>query len=212
MKRPWESSSRPVEDMEALQTDVMRFMAILGLCLAAIFSILKNPDPQAQQQPPRFESDTEQIASLAVAEPVVSKSVEQAVAQTLTIPEAVPEPEQDAEEGFTLEFSSAAGLERLLLDGKASLYAHDGELYWRWIGPGAFKPSDAPGSYYGMHQGTVPAQLRVGLPVLRPGGSLQWGVVLDTATSGQIGELMQQHKGGNLLIASEGSVDFVEHK
>ena len=211
MKRPWESSSRPVEDMEALQTDVMRFMAILGLCLAAIFSILKNPDPPAQQQPPSFEGDAEQIASPAVAESVVRKSVEQAVAQPLTLPEAVAEPKQDAEEGFTLEFSSAAGLERLLLDGRASLFAHDGELYWRWIGPGTFQRSDAPGSYYGMHQGTVPAQLRIGLPVVRPGESLQWGVVLDTATSGQIGALMQQRKGGSLLIASDGSVDFVEH-
>ena len=49
--------------------------------------------------------------SPAVAESVVSKSVEQAVAQPLTLPEAVAEPKQDAEEGFTLEFSSAAGLE-----------------------------------------------------------------------------------------------------
>ena len=42
--RPHWSRGGGQEDMEALQTDVMRFMAILGLCLAAIFSLVKSPD------------------------------------------------------------------------------------------------------------------------------------------------------------------------
>ncbi|MCP4040513.1 MAG: hypothetical protein GY731_00965 [Gammaproteobacteria bacterium] len=44
---PWETSIiatryRGSEDMEHLQTDVMRFMAILGFCLVAIFALVRS--------------------------------------------------------------------------------------------------------------------------------------------------------------------------
>ena len=35
MKPPWDHSGQSAAELEALQTDVMRFVAILGLCLAA---------------------------------------------------------------------------------------------------------------------------------------------------------------------------------
>lgn len=44
------SHNRP-SDIEALQTDVMRFMAILGLCLTAIFALVQTlPAEQAQRE------------------------------------------------------------------------------------------------------------------------------------------------------------------
>lgn len=46
--KPAVSGSR---DNEALQTDVMRFMAILGLCLTAIFSLLRGIPEVTEQQP-----------------------------------------------------------------------------------------------------------------------------------------------------------------
>ncbi len=47
---PWETSItaaryRSGEDMEHLQTDVMRFMAILGFCLVAIFALVRSIPP-----------------------------------------------------------------------------------------------------------------------------------------------------------------------
>lgn len=44
------------DQIEALQTDVMRFMAILGLCLMAIFSLVQSMPYQAAQKPPQLES------------------------------------------------------------------------------------------------------------------------------------------------------------
>ena len=41
MKPLWYQANGDAE-LEALQTDVMRFIAILGLCLAAIFSLVQG--------------------------------------------------------------------------------------------------------------------------------------------------------------------------
>jgi len=58
---PWQpaygrySSSEGDEQIEALQTDVMRFMAIIGLCLMAIFSIVQSMPYQSADETPKEE-------------------------------------------------------------------------------------------------------------------------------------------------------------
>lgn len=60
---PWQTSYMPSystggdEQIEALQTDVMRFMAIIGLCLMAIFSIVQSLPYQAVEKTPQIEVD-----------------------------------------------------------------------------------------------------------------------------------------------------------
>ncbi len=59
---PWQTpyahsqSSGGDSEIEALQTDVMRFMAILGLCLMAIFSLVQSLPYQPAEQAPQLES------------------------------------------------------------------------------------------------------------------------------------------------------------
>ncbi len=61
-KFPWQTPymhSRSMggdDQIEALQTDVMRFMAILGLCLMAIFSIVQSLPYQPVEKTPQLES------------------------------------------------------------------------------------------------------------------------------------------------------------
>ena len=60
MRPWWDRSGQAGAELEALQTDVMRFMAILGLCLAAIFSLLRSAEvarvnPEAAEVEPVLE-------------------------------------------------------------------------------------------------------------------------------------------------------------
>ena len=51
MRHSWEFGPTPPDDQESLQTDVMRFIAILGLCLAAIFSLVNAAEREQAQAP-----------------------------------------------------------------------------------------------------------------------------------------------------------------
>lgn len=59
MRPHWMGPSQENAELEALQTDVMRFIAILGLCLAAIFSLVHSAaleqaqSGSASESPPR---------------------------------------------------------------------------------------------------------------------------------------------------------------
>lgn len=192
MRRPWELAGQPMDDMEALQTDVMRFMAILGLCLTAIFSLLKTADPQTTNTAP-----IEPASTSGSEERPVPKSIRQAVTE-----------QEEEVIGFSLEFSSADSFRQLLDSGSAQLYVSDGERYWRWSRRGGFSEIPAPGSYYGMQPHTVPQSLQRAAPVAIPIDSQLWGVTLEAATAARIGELMTQRQGGALVIAVDGSVAY----
>jgi len=61
MSLPWQPMYQRVhsqgdEQIEALQTDVMRFMAIIGLCLMAIFSMVQNAPKSPIEQTPQLDS------------------------------------------------------------------------------------------------------------------------------------------------------------
>ena len=59
LTQPASSASRAA-DTENLNTDVMRFMAILGLCLAAIFALVQSVPTRSSDEPPAKPStDTE---------------------------------------------------------------------------------------------------------------------------------------------------------
>ncbi len=51
-------------EVEALQTDVMRFMAILGLCLMAIFALVQSLPMRPDDSRPRMESENQLQAEL----------------------------------------------------------------------------------------------------------------------------------------------------
>ena len=61
---PWQPVSSAGDDVEGLQADVMRFIAIFGLCLAAIFSLVREAEHEyaaAKPQEPVFADTGEPI-------------------------------------------------------------------------------------------------------------------------------------------------------
>ena len=85
-----------------LQTDIMRFMAILSLCLVAIFALVQSLPIEAQTPPPATAADAPQ--PIETAEPVVAAIAPDSVtipAQEKSAPvvpaEAPDKPRQDRE-------------------------------------------------------------------------------------------------------------------
>ena len=208
--------------MEALQTDIMRFMAILGLCLAAIFSLVQGAA--------REQAAAEQIS---VADTTIEEAaVEQVTVEKIIVKRASPEqpaPEQSVVEkvhhrvpvayestsaitqgatavGFTLEFASAQALELLLQAGQVRLYARHLDYFWSVDTHGVALPVETPSSYYQMHTETVPQRLRSAFSDTKMTANITWGVTLPSAASGQIQRLTSGQKSGNLLIGEDGVV------
>jgi hypothetical protein len=138
-----------------LQTDIMRFMAILALCLMAIFALVQSlpitPTPAADEAVETTDMMAAAVPLEALPEkaptPVLSRPepsapaeavvplVEQGATATIASP-ASPRPAATEEpvaalsampepKGFTLRFESDAALARLVATGKVGLFALD---------------------------------------------------------------------------------------
>lgn len=235
MKPPWLGGAQDTAELEALQTDVMRFVAILGLCLAAIFSLVHSaamehtaePLSTAAQSPrvaaqntflrdavPAVSEHKPAVASVAKQTPTplqaqVQKQL-QAQAQAPTPAHTDPQSQApDVEQtGFTLEFSSVDALQVLLHSGRVQLFARRKSGFWKMDANGVFARAVAPASYYDMHADTVPRHLRDALPLAEGDAAAAWGVTLPDKTVGQIQQLTASGKGGSLFIGREGSVSL----
>ena len=233
-----------------LQTDVMRFMAILSLCLVAIFALVQSmpvspptvPTPEAKTETvadpppvsiPEYEAEPELEA---VPDPQV---VETPQLVTLTRPKWVPKYEPEAapsqpveaapeaeaatpttpaspvataeeQEGFTLRFESDAALTRLVAASQVGVYAIDGEHARRMTVSESrisFWDASLPNSFHEMEASTVPlpvvdALARTGVDA----GNISWGVTLPGKLKGQLDGLMQEHRGGSLVIGTNGNI------
>jgi hypothetical protein len=194
----------------------MRFIAILGLCLAAIFSLVNG----AQYE----QSKPETVA----AEPLAAKAklkARQAVPPTprrQPVPQPAPrvtaDPQvsqqdpavQKAEEtGFSLEFESSDVLHGLLAAGQVKLFASADGRFYGYRREGSFRETEAPSSYYQMHAETVPLELRHLAQGLY-GGDLEWGVTLPPATVDDIQRLMSGRRGGKLFINADAGVGLAD--
>ena len=212
-------SAGDAAELEALQADVMRFVAIIGLCLAAIFSLLQGVEPASpvmeaegppaspapREEAPGPEPGTEAIKPLlAPAAPTIARPA----------PTPAPPPEQSRpvqtppppQQGFTLGFASTEVLYQLLNSGQVTLFAAQDDQYWRYQpGRNAFVSSPAPGSWYQMEASTVPRGLRDWLQ----GAGAQadsWGVALPAATVSALEQILASRQGGDLRIQEDGQV------
>ena len=232
MRPPWDHNAQGAGELEALQTDVMRFIAILGLCLAAIFSLVNSA-----QEEPRDDMDSQ----VAVASPTApSTPVDLPPPTPVAEPAGEPEsraqqagefespapvartprglkpparevtrqqPAEDSEQrGFTLEFESGDALERLLAAGRIRLFARAHDRFWMYRKTGAFEASESPGSYYRMQFETVPMRLRRLLQGVGAGETLEWGVTLPHSTLQDIQQLMNGRRSGSLIIDANADV------
>jgi hypothetical protein len=211
-----------------LQTDIMRFMAILALCLVAIFALVQSIPlvPEAPSQSPA-----------AAAPPPVARAVATPVPQPTAEPQPVPEPQIEKpaaparaaptpaavagqaaaapvevarDEGFTLRFESDLALTRLVAAGKVGLYAiSDGRARRMTVRDSriSFWDASAPNQYHEMEAGTVPrpvvdALSRSGVDT----ASIGWGVTLPGTLQKQLDSLVRGNAGGALVIGGDGEL------
>ena len=170
-----------------LQTDVMRFMAILALCLVAIFALVQAmplapvepaPDVAAAEPAPTTTPEAAPAApqqtdrNLALTRP-------QAVPKQAPVPAAVPEeiadvvPEETPtpppvaddsppppETGFTLRFASDSALMRAVAAHDVGVFAiGDGRALRMTVNESriSFWDASTPNEFHAMEANTVPA-------------------------------------------------------
>ncbi len=199
-----------------LQTDVMRFMAILGLCLVAIFALVQSlpmeaaqgietsPEPQPELE---FEPAPEREKSIVLTRPAQAATVKPVAPTPVPAPVPAPEP---SKEGFTLRFASDLALTRLVATGQVGFYAMDAGRAQRMMVSDSrisFWDASTPNTFHEMDAGTVP---RAVMDALKRTGvdasGVNWGVTLPGKLRVQLDALMQQHTGGALVIRTDGSL------
>ncbi len=206
MKQRWPHTGSDPE-LESLQTDVMRFVAILGLCLAAIFSLVNTPPPAVPAQP----APAPAVVEVADREPAPSPDSELITrpvvpSPPMDMPRPAPDTPPSVDAGFSLEFESDDALLTLLQRGEVRLYAEVSGQFWALSGDRFSRAAQAPASYHAMHADTVPGRLREQLR--RDSGVDQalWGVQLPVALLQELDARMQNQRGGRLLIDANAGV------
>lgn len=217
-----------------LQTDIMRFMAILALCLVAIFALVQSIPlvPEAPSQSPAAAAPqpvartvepqpvpVPQSEPVPKSEPVPEPAPPQPAARPVATPAAVPRqtaaPPVEAapvetlqDEGFTLRFESDLALTRLVAAGKVGLYAiADGRARRMTVLESriSFWDASAPNRYHEMEARTVPRPVVDALA--RSGvnaATVGWGVTLPGALQEQLDSLVRDNTGGALVIGGDG--------
>jgi len=201
-----------------LQTDVMRFMAILAICLVAIFALVQSIpadlDTGTVSQP--------EPEAIVVARPVPVRQPEPAPEpepKTEPKPEPKPEPEPKvepppppapvAQPGFTLQFENDLALTRLVARNEIGLYAIGGNESLRMNvnrGRFSFWPASTPDEFHEMDPSTVPHDVATALHRTHdnPDTTIKWGVTLTANMQQQLDNLLQTGDGGAIYIAADG--------
>ena len=154
-----------------LQTDVMRFMAILALCLVAIFALVQSiPLLPTPVEPPTVQAETPQrVAEPEIIEqepappkptqlelPLPAPTQLDPVRPEPARPEKVPPP---APQGFTLRFETDLALTRLVARNEVGLYAITPDKALRMNVNRAqlgFWAASVPNEFHEMDETTVP--------------------------------------------------------
>ena len=213
-----------------LQTDVMRFMAILALCLVAIFALVQSlpmevsppaktavtvPAPEPTPEPtPKHEPESEAVNSVALTRPqwVSTFQPVEPIAPEPVIDEAPTEsaPTAPEVEGFTLRFESDLALTRLVASGQVGFYAIDaGQAQRMTVSDSriSFWDASTPNTFHEMEATTVPRPVMDALARTGAGANgVAWGVTLPGKLRTQLDSLMQQHTGGALVIHADGNL------
>ena len=223
-RRPFSYLSHRSIDAEGggaadLQTDVMRFIAILAICLVVIFALVQSiPLAPVETSPPRPEPGP---VPQVVPEP---QPVPAAEPETEPSPAPTPEPAAEAatpvveppppappvtEDGFTLRFESDLALTRLVDRNVVGLYAIDGQRALRMNysrGRTSFWDASMPNRFHEMERATVPADVVRAL--LRSAEldatAVQWGVTLPADMQDELNAYLQSAESGSLVIAADG--------
>ncbi len=217
-KVPWNRDSgtegyREAGGMEDLQTDVMRFMAILAFCLVAIFALVRSMPMVPEQLAQRHDAAARRPATTSSLRPVAQPPsvATQRPAPKRAARQTTAAPPKETQPTFTLRFASDAALQRLVRSRQVQLYALAKGSVWR-LSPQAsellFVPAAAPARIHEMTEDTVPARLvraltRAAAP---DSGDVTWGVTLPGATTDAIASHLRSREGASLVIEADGHV------
>jgi cell division protein FtsN len=199
-----------------LQTDIMRFMAILALCLVAIFALVQSIPlvPEAPTQSPAVAAPPPTPESVEADSGSVARNVDPAPptsepdkAVRLTRPKWTTTfaPEQRAAVEATpvkQDASDKPASARDTTDDKGftlRMTVSESRI--------SFWDASAPNSYHEMETGTVPkpvidALARAGVNTAEVG----WGVTLPGKLREQLDSLMRSNSGGALVIGQDGDL------
>ena len=214
-KLPWprgpDRRSDDVNSDESLQSDVMRFMAILSLCLVAIFALVKSAPLTSVGEPASLVTIPSEPGP-----PPPGPATRAPVAQLpVNPPRAATEPSVPVDrKGFTLRFASGTALKTLMARGEVDVFARVRRDMWRLRldnGRLRFESTRAPDRFHEMSLETVPAEIVSALrrdAVPRDLGDVTWGVTLPPRVTAQIRRAIDGRDGGSLVIEGDGRVSL----
>lgn len=211
-----------------LQTDVMRFMAILSLCLMVIFAVVQSAPVETIPTETVAETVTAETATVepetvntptpapATPQPRAQEALETTAKATPAQPPAQPMPPpaqpvtaEEAPEGFTLRFENDRALTRLVARDEIGLYAISPSGAMRMTinqDKAEFWSVTAPAQYHEMDAATVPAAVirAFNASSTSDGAAIKWGVTLPSVMSGKLNTYMREYRGGSLVIGADG--------
>ena len=198
-----------------LQTDVMRFMAILAICLVVIFALVQSiPLRPSEPVPEPVAAPVPEPVAEATPEPVPEPAPEpEPVAVEQPVPEPVvpPPPAPTEQQGFTLRFESDLALTRLVARSVVGLYAiTDAKTLRLNVTESrmSFWAASTPNQFHEMDRGTVPTQVVRAL--LRTSEidvtTVKWGVTLPAGMQEELNGFLESATGGALVIGANGEL------
>ncbi len=205
---PMRPAADPAPGEAELQTDVMRFFALLAICLLALMSIARQPappqaaGPAAAPPPPAAEAKTEAARRPAPA-PVPLPPAP---------PEPAPAPEPTASPAadppLSLRFATAEALMRLEAAGDVRIFVASDAQGFLWSGrQRRFVEAPLPSALYLMDPATIPESLSGGLQ--RAGvdpAEARWGVTLSPPIRRRLSAALTEDARGLWLIDAAGRV------
>jgi len=208
-RRPW-----PVED-DGLQSDVMRFMAIIAFCLVAILALVREAEPEVVTA---AAMDTN-------ATPTAAEAVTAASPDPLAVTRREPEPLPDLErsirsegsgetdavetrdDGMVLRFASDSDFLRLVTSGRLEVFAFSDDGAWR-LDPGlTLQAASARGALHELLPSTLPAAMLEALTGEH--GKVvhyRWGMRMPARVEAQIQNHLRSARSGALIIDRNGDV------
>jgi len=206
----------------------MRFMAILSLCLVAIFALVQSlpleqtespaeefPEPDPQPQVPVAEQ-IDVPPPIENPRPVTKKTVRNdplpppPQSQQPAAAEAKPAPAA-AQEGFTLRFETDQALTQLVSRNEIGLYAISAGQALRMTmnrDKAEFWNASLPKQYHEMDTSTVPKAVVDALMLSNSFGTdpAVWGVTLPATMTASLNKYMHENGGGSLIISADGNL------
>ena len=187
-----------------LQTDVMRFMAILAICLVVIFALVQSI-PLRPSQPVPEPAPTPAPVSPPAPDPVI---IEQPAPEPVVNP---PQPAPVEQKGFTLRFESDLALTRLVARSVVGLYAISNPKTLRLNVSDSrmsFWEASMPNQFHEMDSSTVPAGVVRAL--LRTSEidvtTVKWAVTLPAGMQQELNGFLGSASGGELVIGANGEL------